>query len=144
VRGALITLVMVTGCGEVQVTGDAAHVTDDGPADAVSNGPADALADAPAECRFRSVAYGQDSTGAPAGRRSALMCLVEVRPDGRILVTSSVAANCPGDSGGPLFIDGTLQTVGVLNSAYCMPGNRSMFVSVDKHRAFIESALANH
>ena len=100
-------------------------------------------------CRHRLVGYGRvdPDVTSPGIRKSATMCVTEIQ-DSNILAHGVRAGDgrtaggaCPGDSGGPLFREGTLDVVGVLSGAWCELGGTTTFTSINAHQRFIDCAL---
>lgn len=93
---------------------------------------------------FEVLADGKVQGKRAGVRKSMSACIAAVYPN-EVLAQSSEGAICFGDSGGPLFAEGTQELVGVLSdwpgsSGYC--SNRStLMVRVDTHRAFIHQAF---
>lgn len=100
---------------------------------------------------YRSIAYGRTLEGYTAdfdsrmGTRKSIPLSVEELDDGIVVAKGKSVANCYGDSGGPLMVDGKNEVVGVLSSienAPCGAGDRSSYTDVDTFKGFIEDAVA--
>lgn len=100
----------------------------------------------------RYVGYGRVTPG-PVGerngytgeRKSARQTIMSI--DGlNVFTTGADGGLCWGDSGGPLFQNGTNELLGVLadfdGDFNCYSGNRMIFTSLAGESAFIESAMA--
>jgi hypothetical protein len=114
----------------------------------LGNGPA-----APS-CATRAVGYGRTTYG-PAGtppadgprlRKSVVQC-VEARTGTAIQATGSGGGMCYGDSGGPLFREGTNVVIGILHAfsvagpnVSCINGNHLWWARTDLLGGFISCA----
>jgi secreted trypsin-like serine protease len=105
-------------------------------------------------CNFRVVAYGRTENPDEIytkPRKSAVMCASEIGSQTfMIQARDSAAGICFGDSGSPLYIDGTNQLVGVvvsivLNDANknepCDFGNKAIVVRTDFNQSLINNNI---
>ncbi|MFS8131323.1 MAG: trypsin-like serine protease [Candidatus Dojkabacteria bacterium] len=105
-------------------------------------------------CKYRVVAYGRtenagDSSQPP--RKSTSLCATSITQD-TFLVQGNNAGICFGDSGSPVFFDGTNRVVGVITSILKQPGssdtaspcdfnNTAVVVRADANKSMIEDSL---
>ncbi|MFN9810719.1 MAG: S-layer homology domain-containing protein [Deltaproteobacteria bacterium] len=104
-----------------------------------------------AGCNARYVGYGRTTTGNERvysgytnERKSAAQC-IDVIGATNIETHGYGGGLCWGDSGGPLFREGTTEILGVLadfgNNTYdCQVGNQMRFTSLASHRDFLDCA----
>jgi len=106
-------------------------------------------------CKYRVVAYGRtenstDSANPP--RKSTALCATNLTTD-TFLVQGNNSGICFGDSGSPVFFDGTNRVVGVITSILtqtntadsdaspCAFGNIAVVVRADANKSMIEDSL---
>lgn len=104
-------------------------------------------------CKYRVVAYGRtenstDSNNPP--RKSTALCATSITND-TFLVQGNNSGICFGDSGSPVFFDGTNRLVGVITSILkpagdtsadpCGFGNTAVVVRTDANKSLIEDSL---
>lgn len=105
-------------------------------------------------CAFRVVAYGRTENPDEIytkPRKSAIVCARDISNQTFIIqARDSTAGICFGDSGSPLFIDGTNQLVGVVVSIVlddtnrnepCAFGNTAIVVRTDYNQALINNNI---
>lgn len=104
-------------------------------------------------CKYRVVAYGrtenETDTGNPP-RKSSPLCASNITRD-TFLVEGNNSGICFGDSGSPVFFDGTNKVVGVITSILkengdtsdspCAFGNVAVVVRADSNKSLIEDSL---
>lgn len=104
-------------------------------------------------CNYRVVAYGRtedDITGISPNRprKSAMVCISAQDTD-LLSLTSEKGGICVGDSGSPIFEEGTNKFVGIIsavirsnpNGPYCYIGNTALVPRLDRVTAFIKEPL---
>ncbi|MEP7103599.1 MAG: trypsin-like serine protease [Candidatus Dojkabacteria bacterium] len=104
-------------------------------------------------CKYRVVAYGRTENETEAGnppRKSTSLCASSITQD-TFLVQGNNSGICFGDSGSPVFFDGTNKVVGLITSILkqngdtsdspCAFGNVAVVVRADANKSMIENSL---
>lgn len=110
------------------------------------------VADVVDGCNYRVVAYGRTETetttlSATRPRKSAQVCATVV--DNNIIKLTGDGGICLGDSGSPVYIEGTNQVIGVISAItrtdnskpICYVGNTANVVRLDTNKSFLNNSF---
>lgn len=105
-------------------------------------------------CGYRVVAYGrtEDPDDPPMLRKSAELCITDIQEDTFKVSGTGDSGICYGDSGSPVYIEGTNKLVGMIVSIVnkipndpepCNFGNTAIAVRVDSNLGLIKQTTAD-